>query len=65
MTFVGRYDEAEQELLEAHRMFESARGSKPGEVRQVVARLVELYGIWSKPQKEAEWQAELRKSSIK
>jgi tetratricopeptide (TPR) repeat protein/tRNA A-37 threonylcarbamoyl transferase component Bud32 len=57
LTRLFRYEEAEQELLAAHRSLSAALGEESHWTRKVVLHLVALYEAWGRPQEAAAWQA--------
>jgi non-specific serine/threonine protein kinase/serine/threonine-protein kinase len=59
---LGRFDEAEEVLLEAHASFERANGPDHGSTQEVVRELVTLYEAWSKPEEAAAWSDRLAAS---
>jgi tetratricopeptide (TPR) repeat protein len=52
------YAEAEATLLEAYETLATSEGEHR-QTHRVVTNLVELYGVWGKPDKAAEWGAKL------
>ena len=59
LTKLGRHDEAETFLLEAHRGLVDSSGSDHVRTLTAAGYLVELYEAWGKPDQAAEWRAEL------
>ena len=55
-----RYPEAEDMLLDARRQLEALPASvRPAEMKVAIARLIELYVAWGKPDKAASFRAQL------
>ncbi len=54
-----KYPEAEAELTEAWDIFTRAEGFAPSHPRRqdVVDTFIELYKVWAKPEREAEWRS--------
>jgi len=59
LTGLGRYDEAEAVLLEARRDLEAMPAPRKPEMKATIARLVQLYDAWGKPDKAAAHRAQL------
>ncbi len=57
LTRLGRFDEAEPELLEALRVFKKA--PTRAHVEGTIRRLAALYDAWGKPDEAADWRAKL------
>ncbi len=57
LTELGRYDEAEKELLQSYELLEQAFGEERPETQWVIEPLIELYEAWGKPEKAAEFRA--------
>ena len=51
LTKLGRYAEAEAELLEAHEGLQAALGAEHDRTQKAAAGLVELYEAWNEPEK--------------
>jgi tetratricopeptide (TPR) repeat protein len=60
LTRLGRYAEAEAQLLDAHRVLQNARGRMGREAPATRARLVTLYEAWDRPDKAAPYRAQPR-----
>ena len=56
---LDRYEDAEVALVEAHETLTAARGSDFDRTISVTESLAELYDVWGKPDKAAEWRANL------
>jgi serine/threonine protein kinase/tetratricopeptide (TPR) repeat protein len=54
-----RYPEAENALLDARRQLEALPASGGTEMKVVIARLIDLYVAWGKPDKAASFRAQL------
>jgi hypothetical protein len=54
-----RYPEAEDMLLDARRQLEALPASGGAEMKVVIARLIDLYVAWGKPDKAASFRAQL------
>jgi tetratricopeptide (TPR) repeat protein len=59
LVALGKYAEAEFELLEAHEILTAAVGEDHSQTRKVVSNLVDLYDAWDKPDKGAQWRVKL------
>jgi non-specific serine/threonine protein kinase/serine/threonine-protein kinase len=59
LATLGRYDEAEVSLLEAHSISESTLGAYHEKTLDAAQSLVGLYETWGKPEKAAEYRAML------
>ena len=57
LVALARYDEAEAVLLAARRDLESLRPFRDADMKATVARLVELYVAWGKPDAAATYRA--------
>jgi serine/threonine protein kinase len=57
LTARRQYDEAEAVLLEARQDLHSLPRRRDAEINATVARLVDLYGAWGKPEKAAAYRA--------
>jgi Flp pilus assembly protein TadD len=55
LSKMARFEEAESEMLEAIRVFESFQGDK---VQLIAAygRIADFYALWGKPEKEAQYR---------
>ena len=60
LVALARYDEAEAVLLDARRDLESLRPLRGAEMKATVARLVDLYVAWGKPDAAASFRALLQ-----
>jgi len=58
LAAMGRYQEAEQLLLEAHETLVAAVGAADPEVRLASRNLVALYDAWGRPEEAARWKEE-------
>jgi non-specific serine/threonine protein kinase/serine/threonine-protein kinase len=58
LAAMGRYQEAEQLLLEAHEILVAAVGTADPEVRLASRNLVALYDAWGRPEEAARWKGE-------
>jgi hypothetical protein len=56
LVALKRYEEAETVLLDARRDLEASSVSRPTDLKATVARLVELYAAWGKPQMAASYR---------
>jgi tetratricopeptide (TPR) repeat protein len=56
---LGRYEDAEAQLLKAHAGEIAMRGPEHRNTREVVANLMRLYEAWDKPDKAAGWRTKL------
>jgi len=56
LTALGRFDEAEPELLEAHDIVEAAVGPEHPQTRAAVDAIVTLYDAWGQPDQAEEWR---------
>jgi hypothetical protein len=54
-----RYPDAEDVLLDARRQLEALPASGGTEMKVVLARLIELYVAWGKPDRAAAFRAQL------
>ncbi len=54
---LGRHAEAEPLLLAAYPVLKQERGERADYTRDALARIVELYEAWGKPEKAAEYRA--------
>ena len=59
LVAVGRFEEAEASLTEAHKNALAVRGPDDGLTVQTIQSLVKLYEAWSKPDEAATWRAKL------
>ncbi len=59
LTRMARYPEAEEQLLEAHRVLHTAVGDDHMRTIRAVRALVDLYDAWDKPDQAAQWRAKL------
>jgi serine/threonine protein kinase len=57
LTAQARYAEAEAMLLEARRDLETLPASRGADMQTTIARLVDLYAAWGKPDKAATYRA--------
>ncbi len=57
LTALGRYDEAERLLLEAHGVLKDIPGQQRREAMATRARLVALYEAWGRPEKTISYRA--------
>ena len=57
---LGRFDEAEEQLLAAYNRELAMRGEQHKNTRKVVKNLIHLYEAWDKPDKVAWWRAKLQ-----
>ena len=60
LVALARYDEAEAVLLDARRDLESLRPFRDADMKATVARLVDLYVAWGKPDAAATYRALLQ-----
>ncbi len=60
LTRLGRYDEAERELLEGYNSLRESQGPKDGRTLKVVQSLVELYDAWGRSVQAGEYRAMLK-----
>jgi tetratricopeptide (TPR) repeat protein len=51
-----RFEEAEPELLEGHRLLQEALGDAHTHTQQAAARVREFYDRWGRPQQKAAWE---------
>ncbi len=54
---MARYPEAQEQLLEAHRVLDAAVGDGHMRTIRAVRALVDLYEAWGKPNQAADWRA--------
>jgi Flp pilus assembly protein TadD len=59
LSNLGRFGEAETELLAAWDIFQSTAGPRATRTIAVVQRLVTLYSDWNKPEEAARWRERL------
>jgi serine/threonine protein kinase/tetratricopeptide (TPR) repeat protein len=59
----GRHEEAEPLLLGAHTRITQFTTAPPLRLHQATERVVRLYALWKKAEKEAEWRARLEKDA--
>ncbi|MHC4609135.1 MAG: tetratricopeptide repeat protein, partial [Planctomycetota bacterium] len=59
LTALGRFAEAERELLEAYDSLRGQLGGGHPYTQKVVADLIDLYEAWGKPAQAAEWKTRL------
>jgi hypothetical protein len=59
LTALARYDEAETVLLEAIRDLDATTPPPRRDLDATIARLVDLYRAWGRPDKAAQYQARL------
>lgn len=59
LTRMARYAEAEEQLLEAHRVLDATVGADHMRTIRAVRALVDLYEAWGKPEKATRWRAKL------
>ena len=59
LTRMARYAEAEEQVLEAHRVLDAAVGDDHIRTIRAVRALVDLYEAWGKPAETADWRARL------
>ena len=59
LSALGRFDEAESQLLEAHGILVAALSSDHEQTTRVVGYIADLYDAWDKPDKATEWRAKL------
>ena len=55
LTALGRFSEAERELLEAERVMREALGTEHQRYREAVEKLIELYDRWGRPMERESW----------
>jgi tetratricopeptide (TPR) repeat protein len=60
LTRLGRYREAEEQLLVAHARLQAARGPQNWQTKLSLRRLAELYEAWGKPDKANTYRALLQ-----
>jgi hypothetical protein len=60
-TALHDYSVAEATLLDAHARLQKSLGATHGRTDQARTALADLYRAWGKPDKAAEWQAQLPK----
>ena len=65
LTRMGRYAEAEEQLLEAHRVLDAAVGDDHIRTIRAVRALVDLYEAWGKPAEAAEWRARPHAATVR
>ena len=53
---MSRYEEAESEMLETLRIFRTALGDRHGRTVDALKPIIELYGLWGKPDQEARYR---------
>ena len=63
LTGLGRYSEAEAELLEAHEILTEVAGAGDDRTQKAVQALVDLYEAWGKPDMAEEWRGKLEGSA--
>lgn len=56
LTDLGKFDEAEPQLLEAHRVSLAALGAEAQDVKNARGHIERLYEKWNKPERLAEWR---------
>ncbi len=54
-----RFEEAENALIEAHKILGEALGVEHARAMESIEALVELYDVWGKPENPDEWRAKL------
>jgi serine/threonine-protein kinase len=59
LTALGRFAEAEQELLAAQDALQGQAGDRHPYTQKSVANLIRLYELWGKPAQAAQWRARL------
>jgi hypothetical protein len=64
LTRLGRYEQAQNALLEAHEILVSTVGEENPQTLKAVANLVELYDAWNKPSESERWRNELPVGSV-
>jgi serine/threonine protein kinase/tetratricopeptide (TPR) repeat protein len=60
LAALGRYEEAEAVLLDAHRDLQATSGPQGRDVRATINRLVALYEAWGRSEKAAAYRMQLR-----
>jgi non-specific serine/threonine protein kinase/serine/threonine-protein kinase len=55
LTALGRFHEAESELLEAERVMKESLGTEHQRYREAVEKLIELYDRWGRPMERESW----------
>ena len=56
---LGRFDEAETTLDEAHQILSASLGADHDRTRTAATAMVDLYDAWRKPEPAAKWRAHL------
>jgi len=56
LVALKQYDEAETVLLDARRDLEGSSAPRPSDIKATIARLVELYAAWGKPEMAASYR---------
>ena len=56
---LGRYDEAERSLLEAHGILTDGLGPAHSRTISAIKTLANLYDEWERPEKAGEWRKQL------
>jgi hypothetical protein len=57
LTAQGQFAEAEKLLVTSYQSLQDARGTPPQRRAEAADRIVNLYEMWGKPEKAAEWRA--------
>jgi hypothetical protein len=53
---LGRYEEAATLLIASYPIVRDKKGAKSRNTRDILARLVDLYPAWGRPEKAAEYR---------
>jgi hypothetical protein len=56
LTDLGRFDEAESQLLATYERELAMRGARHRNTREVVTNLIRLYEAWGRPDEAAQWR---------
>ena len=59
MTGLGRFDQAQQSLLESLKRLDAVEGANPQWKGYVMQAMVQLYEKWNRPEEAATWRERL------
>jgi serine/threonine-protein kinase len=62
LTELGRFDEAEQEFLEAYSALRGQVDDRHPYTQHVMSGLIDLYEVWGRPAQATEWRARLERA---
>jgi len=64
LTAVGRFEEAEKVLVDAHTLLDATGGERNAATQEALGRIADLYDAWGRPRQAAELRARLPQIAI-